>query len=96
MFTYFLACHPYILFYIFNVFIFDVNLRPIKPKTISFKTPETSSGLKQCVLLPSITGIRKFMNIHPLMCEAIISLPTSEETSGEVTIFLVTSPEVSN
>ena len=26
----------------------------------------------------------KFMNIYPLMCEALISLPTSEETSGEV------------
>ena len=37
-----------------------------------------------------------FMNIYPLMCEALISLPTSEETSGEVTILLVTSPEVSN
>ena len=36
------------------------------------------------------------MNIHPLMCEALMSLPTSEETSGEVTILLETSPEVSN
>ena len=30
------------------------------------------------------------------MCEALMSLPTSEETSGEVTILLETSPEVSN
>ena len=35
-------------------------------------------------------------NIHPLMCEALMSLPTSERTSGEVTILLVTSPEISN
>ena len=35
------------------------------------------------------------MNIHALMCEALIGLPTSEETSGEVTILLVTSPAVS-
>ena len=39
---------------------------------------------------------RKFLNIHPLMCKALISLPTSEETSGKVTILLVTSPAVSN
>ena len=36
------------------------------------------------------------MNIHPLMCEALMSLPSSEETSGEVTILLESSPEVSN
>jgi len=34
--------------------------------------------------------------VHPLMCEALMSLQTSEETSGEVTILLETSPEVSN
>ena len=36
------------------------------------------------------------MNIHALICEALISLPTNEETSGEVTILLVTSLEVFN
>ena len=46
--------------------------------------------------LEAFQFIRKFMNIHPLMCEALISLPTGEETSGEVTIFLEASPEVSN
>ena len=30
------------------------------------------------------------------MCEALISLPTSEDASGEITVLLVTSPEVSN
>ena len=30
------------------------------------------------------------------MCEALMSLPSSEETSEEVTILLETSPEVSN
>ena len=30
------------------------------------------------------------------MCEALMSVPTSEETSGVVTILLETSPEVSN
>ena len=44
LFTYFLACRPYILFtflmYLFSSFF---NLRPITPKTISFKTPELSN-----------------------------------------------------
>ena len=35
---------------------------------------------------------RNFMNVHPLMCEALMSFPTS---AGEVTISLETSPEVS-
>ena len=34
--------------------------------------------------------------IYERMCKALISLPTSEETSGEVAILLVTSREVSN
>ena len=35
------------------------------------------------------------MNIYLLMCEALMNLPTSEETSLEVTILLESSPEVS-
>ena len=64
-----------------------------------------------CFVLSALSVIRNFMNIHPLMCETLMCetlmcetlmcetlmcLPTSEETSGEVTILLETSPEVSN
>lgn len=28
-----------------------------------------------------------------MMCEALVGLPTSEETSGEVAVLLATSPE---
>ena len=51
LFTYFLACRPYILFtflmYLFSSFF---NLRPITPKTISFKTPELSNFFCPCRL----------------------------------------------